>query len=560
MPTRWYTRPAFLAAVVCLLNAVKPAVVDDTAYLLYARQVAADPLDPYGFEVFWYTVPEPAMEVLCPPVVPYWLGVGMTLVGESVPLLKLWLFPFVWLLGWALRELLRRLARGTEGAALPLLMLSPAALPTVNLMLDIPAAALGLAGLAVFARACDRRSWRLAAGAGLLGGLAMQTKYSTLLMPAVIFWYGLTHRQARAAGLAVVVAAGVFAGWELLLVQKYGRSHFLTHLAGQEGGGGLAGFVREKFALLPGLVGHLGLLAVGVGLYAGRAGGWPWWAVRTAAVVWAVCVAFVCFVPAERAVMRDDKRGPHTPFASPLFKATGSAVLLTAAGGAGGLLVRRRQPLTVRRSADSWFVAGWVAVEVAGYFALTPFPAARRVIGLTLALGVLAARLVRLRPDRRPGRWVVPFGVTVGLLTAAVDTLDAYPEKALAERAAAAAADRPAGARVWYMGHWGFQWYCERAGMVPVVPGQSVLRPGDVLVLPLYPAGAAFPRPHAGAGAAWPPTGVVEPLAEFVWGDPLSAQTVPNLYGGDLPLVGRDHPRLRVGVYRLTRGWEPGWH
>ncbi len=40
-------------------------------------------------------------------------------------------------------------------AALPLIVLSPAVLPMVNLMLDVPAAALGLAALAVFARAAE---------------------------------------------------------------------------------------------------------------------------------------------------------------------------------------------------------------------------------------------------------------------------------------------------------------------------------------------------------------------------------------------------------------------
>lgn len=543
MPARWYSSPAVLAAVVCLVNAAKPVVVDDTAYLLFARQAAAHPLDPYGFEAFWYTVPEPAMDILCPPVVPYWLGLGMRLVGDSPPLLKLWLFPFVWLLAWSLRELLRRIACGTEAAALPLLMLSPAVLPTVNLMLDIPATALGLAAVVVFAQACDRRSWWLAGAAGAVAGLAMQTKYTALLVPAVVGWYGLTHRRVGPAGVAGLVAVGLFAGWEVLLLQKYGRSHFLTHLAGQQSDGGLAGYVRDKWALLPGLVGHLGLLAVGVGLYAGRAVGLPRGVVVGAAISWAVGVGAVC-----GGLAGDGLTGA-------IWRASGTAVLLTA--GATGVLLLRRH-----RSAETWFVAGWVLLELAGYVALTPFPAARRVIGPTLALGLLAARLVsrvnRARPDRRPPQWAVPFGVAVGLLTAALDTLDAYPEKDLAERAAEVVRDRPPGSRVWFVGHWGFQYYCERAGMRPLIPGQSEVAAGDFLVLPLYPAGVDFPRPHAGRGAVWPPAGVAEPVAELVWLDPVAGQTVPNFYGGSLPIVGRDHPRLRVGVYRVRTMWAVG--
>ena len=52
---------------------------------------------------------------------------------------------------------------------------------------------------------------------------------------------------------------------------------------------------------------------------------------------------------------------------------------------------------------------------------------------------------------------------TLPITRAAIDTLDAFPEKHCAERAAALTADRPAESTVWYIGHWGFQYYCERA-------------------------------------------------------------------------------------------------
>ena len=42
-----------------------------------AQQIAKAPLDPYGFEQFWYQQPQPANEVRAPPVLPYWLGLGM---------------------------------------------------------------------------------------------------------------------------------------------------------------------------------------------------------------------------------------------------------------------------------------------------------------------------------------------------------------------------------------------------------------------------------------------------------------------------------------------------
>jgi hypothetical protein len=565
------TSPLALALVVTLANAAKPVLVDDTAYVLFARHIAQHPLDPYGFDIFWYTVPEPAMEVLCPPVVPYWLAVGIKLFGDHPAVLKLWLFPFVWLLAWSVRELLRRFARGTEAAALPMIVLSPAVLPTVNLMLDVPAVALGLAALVLLIRGIEmnvgprRLDPTYIGTAGLLAALAMQTKYTALLVPPVMLWYGWTHRALRPAVVAAAVAVVASVGWEALLVAKYDRSHFLYHLGSQrpegEGVDRLRAFLRDKAALIAPLAAYLGCLAVGVGMYAGRAIGVPRRALLAAAGLWAVGVALIALLPHRDTILIPGKAPGHAKLtlAALVWRTAGVAVLLTAAAGALMLLVRCGRGIATGRRNDVLFLVGWVLLEVAGYFALTPFPAARRVIVLTMAIGILLARVVsrasRARPDRRPPRWVVPFGLAAGVVVAAIDTLDAYPEKVLAGRAAQAVAAHGATGRVWYVGHWGFQFYCEQAGMRPAIPGQSRLEPGDYLVLPLYPDDTGFWRPHPGSIPIRPPADAVELLDVFEWDDWLSAQTIPNFYGGTEPILGRDHPRLRVAVYRLVRGW-----
>src|SRR5437899_1734700 len=83
-----------LAFTMTNANAPKPPVIDDTAYLALARQISHAPLDPYAFEQFWYQQPQPANEVLAPPVLSYWLGLGMRLVGDNPVALKLWVLPF----------------------------------------------------------------------------------------------------------------------------------------------------------------------------------------------------------------------------------------------------------------------------------------------------------------------------------------------------------------------------------------------------------------------------------------------------------------------------------
>ena len=91
-----------VAALLSGANAIKPLVVDDTAYVEFARQVAERPTDPYGFEIFWNAAPEPANHVLAPPVLLYWHAASLALVGEHPVLWKLSLLPFALLLAYAL--------------------------------------------------------------------------------------------------------------------------------------------------------------------------------------------------------------------------------------------------------------------------------------------------------------------------------------------------------------------------------------------------------------------------------------------------------------------------
>jgi 4-amino-4-deoxy-L-arabinose transferase-like glycosyltransferase len=203
MTRRCWLALAVLACAVVLLNACKALTVDDSVYYLYARHIARQPLDPYGFEL----VPgQQANWVLAPPGFLYWWAGSLRLFGERPFLWKLSLLPFVLLLTVSLAVLARRCARGLEGALVCFVVGSPVILPCLNLMLDVPALALSLAALVLFLKACDRDGALLAILAGLLAGLAVQTKYTGATAPAVMLAYALLHGRARLGLLAAVPA------------------------------------------------------------------------------------------------------------------------------------------------------------------------------------------------------------------------------------------------------------------------------------------------------------------------------------------------------------------
>ena len=564
---QWLCSPGILALIIVLTNAPKPVMIDDTAYLTYARQIAVHPLDPYGFTFFWYTVPDDAFEVLCPPVVPYWLALGIRLLGEHAAILKLWMYPFLLLFVWSVRELLKRFAVARINSFLLLIVLSPAILPTVNLFLDVPALALGLTSLVLFMRGMADSSWRLVILSGLAAGLAMQTKYTALLIPPAIVWFGISRWRLSAikfAAVATGTALLVFSSWELLLIAKYGRSHFAFHASDRqtsvEGGASLAAFLDDKQSLVAPLLGQLGCLGIGVGLAAAMALGIPRRLTGIAAAIWAAGFLWIVLTPASWSSLEGDEPVAASVAVQVFWIASGTFFLLNVFACALRLFNWSKKTIRFRANAEAVFLFGWLLIELGGYFALTPFGAARRVIGLTVIGGIATAlastRMGRIQPSRHLAGWVVAFSIAVGFAVAAIDTLEAFPEKACAERAADLTRERPVDSTVWFAGHWGFQYYCQRAGMTQIVPGESILKPGDLLVLPAYPDELGFYRPHIGSVLIRPPAEQVTRFDEIVWRDPISAQTVPNFYCGIEPVVSRDHPRLRVVVYRLNGEWK----
>jgi hypothetical protein len=155
----------------------------------------------------------------------------MRLWGDHEFLWKCWLLPLAAILVWALHALLRRFAEGVEMPLLWMTLLSPAILPSFNFMLDLPALGLSLAAVACFLKAVDDASYRRAVLAGIIGGLAMQTKYTGVTSVAVMCAHGLLWGRWRLAFVAGAAASLIFIGWEAAIYARYGSSTFLNYAA-----------------------------------------------------------------------------------------------------------------------------------------------------------------------------------------------------------------------------------------------------------------------------------------------------------------------------------------
>lgn len=520
-----------VAAALTLLNAWKPLTIDDPAYYTCAQQIVRDPFDPYGHTLFWYDYPQNGFDIMMPTGLSYWLSLPLRLFGDRPVLVKLWLFPVAWLFVASFHALCRRWAPGLERPLTAMTALSPLVLPSLNLMLDVPAQALALGGLLLLVQACERGSLMRAIAAGVVAGVSMQTKYSVLLGPGVLLLYGTLVRRMRLGLAAAAVGAGVFVGWEGLIALRYGESHLLHHALW------LRAVAATKANLLAALIGNLGGVATPV-LLVGLVGlGWSGRAVVT------VGVAIVLGYAAIAA-------GPP-PTATVVCGLFGLAVVMV---GAATIWRLTRGAAVATDAADgvTRFLALWLVVELIAYFFLAPFPATRRVMGTGLVLALLAGRLAARTVSSSERRGLVTAvaaaGVLLGLLVFAVDYRDAAVQRQAIARAVRGIGD-PAPAAVWYVGHWGFQYYAERAGMRPAVPGRSQLRAGDWLIVP-------EPR-ITQQRVTLPPDRVAASGPPIELSDWLPLRTVSTYYGGRVPIEARRGPRLHVDVLRVTADFVP---
>ena len=141
----------------------------------------------------------------------------------------------------------------------------------------------------------------------------------------------------------------------------------------------------------------------------------------------------------------------------------------------------------------------------------------------------------------------------LGLAYFALDAREAYAEKWGAEASSAWIAGQGGNGRVWYVGHYGFQYYAERSGMVPAYtasePAESLrLQPGDWLARPDGRVASQvidFDSPALHEVKTLTLDGCI-PLA-----------TVSCFYCGRAPLEHYEGPRITVRIYQVTADFKP---
>ncbi|MCP3980930.1 MAG: glycosyltransferase family 39 protein [bacterium] len=463
----------------------KAVHVDDPLFLRTAQRIAEAPGDFFGFEINWFGVPQPMSEVMSnPPGFAYFLAGWGSVFGWSEAALHWGAFLWAAVAAVGVHRLARHLCPRAEEAAL-IAVCSPVFLLTATtLMCDTMMLACWTWAIALWVEGLQQHRPKRLVGAALLIVLGALTKYFAISLIPLLLAYTLIQREAsRRWALLLAVPVTALVGYELLTQELYG-SGMLAQATANAGAGRDATSIALPVRALVGLS-FTGGCVVALVAYAPLL--WRRW--RAAGMVAAALLIVLggLILAGDGALALRDEDGTR-------WGLVVQAVCFVLGGLA--LVLLALTDLWRRRDAASILLALWVFGTLFFAVFLYQFVAARTLIPLAPAAGILVARRGADVPPAFPSiPWLRLLPVAISLLIAvAVTWADfnwaAGAREAAREIAEAAPSD---GGRLCFMGHWGFQHYMEQGGAVALDQSRASIGSHDLLVVPTNNANTRLP-------------------------------------------------------------------
>jgi len=445
--------------------------IDDPLFIWSAQHIVKSPADFYGFDVNWYGSSARMYDVMQnPPLTSYYLAVAGTLLGwGEIALHFAFLIPAlaavvgVW-------QVARRVVDSPVLAALLTLVCPVFLVSATNVMSDVPMFACYVWAIAFWMRGLDEKRDSLLWLAAALTAASGLFKYFGLSLIPLLLVYGLVKRRSVGTWIVpLLLPIAVFAGYDAITASMYGKGHLtgaMTYAGGEKTphpGSNAATTLLLTLAFTGGC-------AVSSLLFAPLLTARRWW------------IALVTLVIAAAAVFVTGAAGVYG-----LTGASGTQTfylvqfVLFAAAGIGVFILTTSEAWR-RRDAESILMLLWIGgtFVFADYFNWTV--AARSLLPLSAPVAILiVSRLETVRPRRIALSIPLAIAAVVTLLVSAAD----YRFAGASREAAREIGLRYSGDghRIWFEGHWGFQYYMQLFNGSPADLKQTVHRK-DLWIVP----------------------------------------------------------------------------
>jgi hypothetical protein len=555
--TQWSSRQSYFLLIgitlLCLLPFSGRAFhVDDPLFVWSGQQIAKHPLDPYGFQVVWDNYSEPMADITKnPPLACYYAAAIGSIAGWSERALHLgFLLPAIALVLGTYRLSIR--FTGSPLVASAAALLTPGVLVSASsVMSDVMMLAFWIWSAVLWMEGFDEGKWSYLIASSLLLALAALTKYFGIcLLPLLLVYSTARKRGLGWWALYFLVPIVLLAAYQRWTTVLYGHGMFsdaFTFAHIEQSVNGKPSFFTSALVGIS-FVGGCTLIALFLSpLF------WNW-----KKLIVALCVSAVCTLTLARGwvglghydvVVRECFRsGWITP-----------GVQLTIAIFIGFVVFSLGiAELQQWRNADSLFLGLWLI----GTFIFAGFVNwsvnGRSVLPLIPAAGILLARrLDKLSFDQtwRNQRRVVLALALSGVISLWVTKADA--EWANSARQASQIIQHQIDKRthvVWFMGHWGFQYYVQLWGAQPMDFLRSDTSAGDVLIVPESNATSyTLPSPQYVATSGLLRINLQQPLSTMRWRE--GAGFYSSFYGF-VPFAFGKPATEQYYVLRLASHWD----
>jgi 4-amino-4-deoxy-L-arabinose transferase-like glycosyltransferase len=477
----------------------KPLNMDDPLFVWTARHIQQRPLNPYGFEVNWYGTAQPMWEVTKnPPLACYYLTVAGLLLGwGELGLHAALLLPALAVI-LGTHRLARRFCKGPGLAALVTLA-SPAFLVSgTTVMCDVLMLAFWVWAMVLWGEGtAGTNHWKMPTAA-LLMALAIMCKYFAISLIPLAAAYCIFRKQPlKRWGPSLMIPVGGLAAYHLATRALYSRSLLADVLQYTAVPSEIGLFLSSKAGgLLTSLVFTGGCLA-GVVFFAPIL--WRW---RKLAWMSAAAALFAVLMLASGVILKG--YGPLIGTTRLLLEAQ---IVFWAAGGTL-VLALAIADIRERRDAEGWLLGLWVlgTFLFAALFNWTVN--GRTILPMAPAVGILLVRRLERRywgrgasetqPDSaastnvacgaaalRSFEWprsvwmCLCLSAALALWVTQADFLLAKAVRRSAEETSARYGHGPQ--RLYFQGHWGFQYYMEALGVAAADEVRTVLKAGDLV-------------------------------------------------------------------------------
>ena len=479
----------FLGALLLLLLpfVTRAFHIDDPLFLWAADHIRKEPTNPYNFNVMWYATERPMSLVMeNPPLASYYLALVRALFGPGELAAHLAFFCVALAASYGAFLVARRFcANALLAAALaaftPVFLVS-----SLTVMSDVLMLALWIFAVHFWLIGLDRGQHVAFLVAAVLMALATYAKYfGVALLPLLLVYSAMKMRKA---------------GWWLAYLAIPGLAAALYEIAGRQLYGHGLLFNAARYAVVTNVgFGRFTLSKVGVDF-----------AFLGACVASAVFFAHRLWSP--RQLLAGAGMfigvlllvGSATHLGSFELPTENSARWLLAAQfgfwiAAGvGVLALALTDLNQRRDPDSLFLAFWVigTFLFAGFVNWTMN--GRTILPIVVPAGILIVRRLESRRSASPAKLQIVSAPVVAAAALAVMVAWADSRFANVARDGALQIAKEFGGirRLWFQGHWGFQYYIEQRGAKPMdakkwslassvaTKDEWALVPGDVIAIP----------------------------------------------------------------------------